>query len=194
MVAPKPPVTAPVATPPTAANAATFDVGAEFDRVLAAQTPGWGLEVKVDRDRLRIGKDQLRFSLRSLQEGYVYVFSWGNDGQLQQLYPNGLAPPPRVAKSGTLRLPQGSLEFNVDGPPGKTRLLVMVSRWPRDHRSFAPRVEGGFTNFPTGAEAARLAAAQTGPLPFIAGQPECPAGGACNDEFGAATVGFEVVP
>jgi serine/threonine protein kinase len=198
IAAPKPAIapaaTAPPVAPPAVAAAKPFDIGADFERVVAAQTPGWGLEVKLEKNRLRIGKDRLAFTLRSLQDGQVYVYSHGSDGALQQLYPNALTPPPRVTKGGALRLPQGSLEFNVDGPPGKSRLLVMVSRWPREHQAFAPRVEGGFTTFPTGAEAARLAAANTAPLPLIAGRPECPSGASCNDEFGAATVGYEVVP
>jgi serine/threonine protein kinase len=172
----------------------SFNVAAEFERVVAQQTPGWGLEVKVEPERLRIGKDKLRFTLRSLQEGYITVFSQGADGQLQQLYPNGLTPPPRIGKGGTLKLPQGALEFNTEGPAGPSRMLVLVSRWPRDHKGFAPREEGGFKTFPTGAEAALLAAASTDKLPLIAGRAVCPAGQICTDEFGAATTAYQVVP
>jgi serine/threonine protein kinase len=193
--------TAPAPAPAPAASVAaatakplTLDIGAEFDRTVAAQTPGWGLEVKVDHDRLRINKDKLVFSLRSLQEGYVYVFNASTDGQLQQLYPNGQTPAPRVAKGGTLKLPQGRLEFNVDGPAGTSRLLVMVSRWPRDHKAFAPREDGGFISFPTGVDGAVLAASSNEKLPLIAGRAVCPPGPACSDEFGAATTTFEVVP
>jgi len=195
--APAPVLAAPAPAPVAAAEvprAPSWDAAAEFDRVVAAQTPGWGLEVKVAGERLRIDKDKLVFTLRSLQEGYVYVFNQGADGLLQQLYPNALTPAPRIVKGGSLKLPQGSLEFNVAAPAGTSRLLVMVSRWPRDHKAFAPRVDGGFTSYPTGAEAAVLAAASTDKLPLIAGRPVCPQGGGCGDEFGAATTQFEVVP
>jgi hypothetical protein len=172
----------------------SFDVAAEFERVVVQQTPGWGLVVKVEPERLRIGKDKLRFTLRSLQEGYVYVFNHGTDGQLQQLYPNGLTPAPRIGKGGMLKLPQGALEFNTEGPAGPSRMLVLVSRWPRHHKGFAPREEGGFTTYPMGAEAALLAAASSDKLPLIAGRAVCPAGQACSDEFGAATTVYEVLP
>jgi len=197
VAAPAPAASTVVAAAPASApavKALSFDVGAEFERVVAEQTRGWGLEVKLDQDRLRINKDKLRFTLRSLQEGYIYVFNQGSDGQLQQLYPNGLTPPPHIGKGGTLKLPQGALEFNTEGPAGPSRMLVLVSRWPRDHKGFAPREEGGFKTYPTGAEAALLAAASTDKLPLIAGRPICPAGQACSDEFGAASTTYEVVP
>ena len=186
-------VAQPTATSTSPAKAAALNIDAEFDRVLAAQTPGWGLEVKVDAPKLRINKDKLVFSLRSLQEGYVYVFDHGNDGQLQQLYPNSLTPPLRIAKGGTLKLPQGKIEFNVDGPAGGSRLLVLVSRWPREHKSLQPREDSGFLSFPTAADAAPVWAAASDKLPALAGRPVCPAGEACSDEFGAAAARFEVV-
>ena len=185
----------PTPTPPAGAagKAAALNIDTEFDRVLASQTPGWGLEVKVDAPKLRINKDKLVFSLRSLQEGYVYVFNHGNDGQLQQLYPNGLTPPLRIAKGGTLKLPQGKIEFNVDGPAGDSRLLVLVSRWPREHKALQPREDAGFLSFPTTPDSAPIWAAASDKLPALAGRPVCPAGGACSDEFGAAAARFEVV-
>ncbi len=176
------------------AKSAAVDIDAEFDRVLAAQTPGWGLEVKVDSPKLRINKDKLVFTLRALQEGYVYVFDHGNDGQLQQLYPNSLSPPLRIAKGGTLKLPQGKIEFNVDGPAGRSRLLVLVSRWPREHQALAPREDSGFLSFPIGPGSAAAWAAADTQRPPLAGRAVCPAGQACSDEFGAAAAGFEVVP
>jgi hypothetical protein len=180
------------AAPPAAP---AFDIAAEFNRVMQAQTPGYGLDVSLDRNRLRIDHDKLVFSLRSLQEGYVYVFYSGADGQLQQLYPNGLTPPPRIAKGGTLKLPQGRLDFNVAGPAGISRLLVMVSRWPREHGEYGPKEDNGFRSFPTGAAAAAKLAAHRGPLPLLAGNAVCPPGGAtCEDAFGAAMVSFDVVP
>jgi hypothetical protein len=55
-----------------------------------------------------------------------------------------------------------------------------------------PRQDGAFRVFPTGAEAAALAAAAGGPAP-MAGKILCPATGPCDDEFGAALVRVEVV-
>ncbi len=192
------PTAAPTATPgPAGASpaAAGFDIAAEFARVMQAQTPGYGLDVSLDKSSLRIDRDKLTFTVRSLQEGHVYVFYNGADGQLQQLYPNGLTPAPRIAKGGTLKLPQGRLDFNVAGPAGLSRLLVMVSRWPRDHGEYGPKEDNGFRSFPTGAAAAAKLAAHRGPLPLLAGNAVCPpGGGTCEDAFGAAMTTFDVVP
>ncbi len=146
----------------------------------------------LDQTRLRMDRDKLVFTLRSLQEGWVYVFHHSSDGQLQLLYPNGLTAAPQIAKGGTLKLPKGALDFHVAGPPGPSRLLVLVSRWPRDHRAALPRDEGGFLNFPIdAAAAARAAAAAT---PQLAGSVVCPARQDCSAAFGAASVAFQVLP
>jgi hypothetical protein len=42
--------------------------------------------------------------------------------------------------------------------------------------------------------AAALEGANAGRLPLLAGQPQCPAGAACTDEFGAALLSIEVTP
>ncbi|MBP6902079.1 MAG: protein kinase [Burkholderiaceae bacterium] len=199
-----PPLAAlPVAAGPEAASAAvagpvpaavSFDVAGEFGRVVQAQTPGYGLDLQLDRTPLRIDRDKLQFTLRSLQEGHVYVLSHGSDGQLQQLYPNGLTPAPRIAKGGLLKLPQGRLEFNVSGPAGVNQLLVLVSRWPREHTAAGAKDVGGFLSFPVGAEAAQRLAAHRGPLPLLAGRAQCPASGPCEDAYGAALISYDVVP
>ena len=201
------PAALPAATaPPAAASpapparavpgpAAPWDVAGEFARVVAAQSAGWGLDLALDKPTLRIARDKLVFTVRSLQEGYVYVYHHSSDGQLQQLYPNGLTPPPRIAKGGTLRLPQGRLDFNVEGPAGPSQLLVMVSRWPRNHPDAAPRDDHGFLSFAVGAAAAASAAAASASQPLLAGRPVCtPAGSSCSDAYGATRVAFTVTP
>ena len=181
------------ATPGPPKPAGPWDVSAEFDRVAQAQTVGWGLDVALDKPSLRIGRDKLVFTLRSLQEGYVYVYQHSSDGQLLQVYPNGLTPAPRIAKGGTLRLPQGRLDLNVDGPAGPSQLLVMVSRWPRQHRDAAPRDDHGFLNFAVDAGAAARAAAAPASQPLLAGRAVCsPAGSPCVDAYGATQVAFNV--
>ena len=192
-----PPAVAQAALPVRAAPSpqAPWDVAGEFARVVQAQTAGWGLDVALERPTLRIARDKLVFTLRSLQEGYVYVYHHSSDGKLLQLYPNGLTPPPRIGKGGTLRLPQGRLDFNVEGPAGPSHLLVMVSRWPRNHQAAAPRDDHGFFNFAIDAAAAARAAAAPASQPLLAGRAVCtPPGSHCVDAYGAATVGFNVTP
>jgi serine/threonine protein kinase len=182
----------PSPSPPPAP--AGFDPAEAFGRVAAAGSPGWTPVLAAPSTRLRIDRDRLAFTLTSPQDGHVYVFNHGTDGTLQQLYPNAQTPSLKVRAGQALSLPRPGVQFDVTGPPGTGRLLVLVSRWPRDATAFAPRVEGGFTSFPTGSVAAALEGANGGRLPLFAGQPVCdPVTSGCSDEFGAAVLVIEVV-
>jgi serine/threonine protein kinase len=184
---------APVVTPPPP-PAADFDPADAFRRVVAAGSPGWAPTLAAPATRLRIDRDRLVFTVTAPQDGHLYVFNHGTDGALQQLYPNAQTPSVKVRAGQAMTLPRAGVQFDVTGPPGTGRLLAVVSRWPRDTTAFAPRVEGGFTSFPTGSVAAALEGANGGRLPLFAGQPVCDAtAGSCNDEFGAALLTIEVV-
>lgn len=183
------PAPAPLPAPPAAVG---FDPADAFRRIVAAGAPAWTPTVATPSTRLRMDRDKLVFTVTSPQDGLLYVFNHGTDGALQQLYPNAQVPTLRVRAGQALTLPQRGLQFDVGGPPGTGQLLVLVSRWPRDLTAFAPRVEGGFTSFPTGSVAAALESANAGRLPLVAGQPVCDAGAACADEFGAALLTIEV--
>ena len=191
--------TAPVVVPPVTASAAaplppTFDVSHEFARVVKAQSPGFELRLQTNKSTYRIGKDELNFSIQSEREGYVYVFAYGSDQGLMQLYPNIKQGALKVRKGQLLKLPQSPDVFESTGPPGPTELLVLVSPLQRDHSGLRPQKDGAYRVFPTGASAAALAAQLAGPAPPLAGQVLCPGALACADEFGAAWVKVQVVP
>ena len=194
---PTPASAAEPAAPP--APPAAHNPSEDFQRIVAAQTAGHGVEVTLVRTTVRSEKDAIEFTVKSQQDGYLYVFNHGSDGSLLQLYPNRLVPQPRIRKNVPLNLPRDNtpkgaeLSFNIAGPSGPNQLLVMVSTLPRDHSMLPVRDEGGFSFYPTGDAAAALSARHVGPLPWIAGLPRCPAGGSCNDTFGAAIATFNVV-
>ena len=166
----------------------------QFAAVVKAQTPGFGVRLQTDRTNYRIDKDELSFTIQTDREGYVYVFMYGSDQVLMQLYPNIKHGSLKVKKGQALKLPQLPDVFLTAGPAGPTDLLVMVSPRQRDHSEMRPKKDGAYRVFPTGAEAAALAAAVTGAAPPMAGKTICPANGPCDDEFGAALVRVEVVP
>ena len=193
------PTPAPTAGPageapgPAAAAAPPRDAGEDFERIVAAQTPGHEVEVTLVRTTLRSEKDGLEFTVKSRQDGYLYVFNRGSDGALLQLYPNRISGLLRVQAGKPLDLPDRKVEFKIAGASGPNKLLVMVSTLRRDHSALPGRDEGGFTFYPTGDSAAALSARSGGPLPWIAGVPVCPAGKPCNDSFGATITTFNVV-
>jgi hypothetical protein len=185
------------AVPPAAAPTpapAKFDPPEEFKRVVQAQTAGFDVRVKTSATSYRIAKDELSFTVQTERDGYVYVFVYGADNQLVRLYPSVTAGALRVRKGQVLTLPPKQDMFKTTGPAGPTDLLVMVSARQRDHSVLKPRTDGPVLLFPSGAEAAALAAQYPGPGPAMAGNPVCPTSEPCADEYGAAQVRVEVVP
>ena len=192
---PAPTPVAPAPAPaPVAAAPAGFDATQQFEAIVKAQAPGFDVRLVTNRKAYRIDKDELSFNISSEREGYVYVFMYGSDQVLMQMYPNIKQGSLKIKKGQTLKLPQSPDVFLTAGPAGPTDLLVMVSPRQRDHGAMRPKKDGAYRFFPTGAEAAALAAAVTGAAPAMAGKVICPASGACDDEFGAALVRVEVVP
>ncbi len=182
------------APPPPAAAPATFDPSQEFARVVQAQTAGFDVRVQTNKQSYRIGKDKLTFTVQAEREGYVYVFVYGADKALVRLYPSVGAGALSVRKGQVLTLPPPPDSFETTAPAGTTDLLVMVSARQRDHGTLKPRRDGAVLMFPTGAEAAALAAQYPGPGPAMAGAPVCPTSAPCADEYGAAKVRVDVVP
>jgi serine/threonine protein kinase len=186
---------APVATPTTAATVPTqLDVATEFERVVQAATPGFSVRAETPKPTLRIGSDQIRFSVQSERAGFLYVLGYSSDGSLLQIYPNTESGSIRVVAAKTLDLPKkGAIVFNVTEPPGPVRLLVIVSTRQREFAELDPRPEGAFRTIATGESAVRIAQAHRGPRPLLAGQSVCPTGQDCQDEFGAAVVTIDTV-
>lgn len=182
-----------VAVPP-ASPAPASDAGADdFQRIVAAQTPEHQVAVTLVRTTLRSEKDGLEFTVDARRDGYLYAFNRGSDGALLQLYPNRISGLLRVRAGKPLDLPDRKVEFKIAGASGPNQLLVMVSTLPRDHSALPARDEGGFAFYPTGEAARALSARHSGPLPWIAGVPKCPASGPCDDSFGAVVAVFNVV-
>jgi hypothetical protein len=183
------------ATPsPAAATTSTpFDVGAEFAGVVQAQSAGFKLQVQVVKPTMRIGRDDLSFSVQSERDGFLYVMAYGSDGALTLLYPNTESGSLKIRKGQTLKLPQPPIVFETTEPAGAGLLLVMVSAHQRDHTALAPRKDGPFRQFPTAADAARIAALHPELKPLLAGRAICPAARPCDDEFGAVVIQVETV-
>ena len=188
----------PTAAPPLAAGRSSFDVAAEFDRVSQAQTPGFNLQAQATKPQLRIGRDELVFTVQSARDGFLYVQAYGSDGSLTLLYPNTTSGVQKIRKGQTLKLPQPPIVFETTEPVGPTLLLVQVSARERDFSALLPRKEGAYRMLPTGAEAQRIAAAlPASPVPAQAGRVICANANAnasaCDDEFGAAVIRVETI-
>ncbi len=181
--------------PPTPAAApAGLDGVAEFERLVAAQTPGWGLAVQPTQGSFRIGRDDIGLSVQAEREGYLYVFAHASDGTLAQVVPNTVSGSVRLKKGQRWRFPGGDgVVLEAAEPAGPVQLLVLLSDRQRDHGALEPQKLGAMRLFPTGAAAAAVVARHAGPQPLLAGRALCPPSGACDTGFGAALVRVGVV-
>ncbi len=187
------PVPAPEPAPAPVARPTEFNVTDEFSRLAKAQTAGHAVDVTLVRTTVRSEKDAIAFTVKSEQEGHLYIFNRGSDGSLLQIYPNKKSGLLRIRKDAPTDLPRANDdELRISGPSGTSELLVMVSKLPRDLPPPA-RVDHGYSYYQTGPAAAALAAKHSGPLPWFAGKPKCPASGDCADAFGANVVTFNIV-
>jgi len=177
----------------TAAAPAVFDPSAEFDRVVQAQTTGFTVRAQAGRPSFRIGRDKLAFTVEAEREGFVTVLAYDSSGLMIQLYPNDRVKSLRVKPGQPLKLPRPENPIDITEPAGNNRLLVMVSTLPRDYAALSPARLEDYRTLPTGADAQRLLAAHSGPLPLLLGRPVCPATGPCTDEYGATVLPIEVV-
>jgi hypothetical protein len=193
-----PPDTVAAIAAPTATAAdpvsAGFDPLAEFDKVLAAQSPGFSVQASSGRSQLRIDKDNLAFTITSSRDGYVTVLVLGPDGSLLRLLPSRDFANLRAKAGQALALPPPNKGvIPVGEPAGTEKFLVIVSSQARDYAALSTRVDGGYLVLPTGAEAsARAAALRASALPVLLGEaPHCTQAN-CND-YGAAAFSLEVV-
>ncbi|MEO6277471.1 serine/threonine-protein kinase [Roseateles sp.] len=187
----------PAPTPPAptpAAAVTSIDPGADFERILAGQSAGFKVDVAAKKTRLRIGHDQLSFTIRSERDGYYHVLALGPDGSLIQLMPNAVLKQHRIKAGETVTLPGPAMPMDVSAPAGAEQLLVIVSATPRSLSALTIGVDSGLTELAVGAKAAGMLGDQAGRQPAYLGKPVCPASGDCGQDYGAAKLVFDIVP
>ena len=177
--------------PPATVVRPEFNVQAEFDKVMSAQTAGYTVTATPARPQLRIGRDKLAFEVSSSRDGYVQVLLLGPDQSLVLLYPNSAATAHAIKAGQRLVLPQANWPLLASEPTGPEHFLVVVSSSPRDYSALVQGNEYIFKKLPTGAAAAEIAARHSGAMPLLLGAPGKKCSADC-DVFGAALFSLEV--
>jgi serine/threonine protein kinase len=143
---PTPALPAPTAEPPRATSATTstataaappaptpFTVLGALQDIVDRADPGIAVVANSDRPSLVIGRDQLKFRIRSSQPGYLYLYSGGTEkSHFWMLFPNKLDKDNRIEAGKELVLPRKSWAIDAGGPPGTNHIVALVSRHPRD--------------------------------------------------------------
>jgi serine/threonine protein kinase len=188
---------APAVLPAAAPEGAAFDPAIALGDIVAGASAGRTVTVQVEKARVRIGQDALKFSVRASHAGHVYVYMVGSDrNNFWLLFPNAISNDNAIAAGETMELPGAASakrrwRMEVGGPPGVDHLVAMVSDAPRrfDDAGLVP--SQSFAEFPI-VRAAQLQRAHTGKAPLFAGVPDC-AGAACPQAYGAAAFAVEEV-
>ncbi len=181
----------------TSAAVAAPTPAAPFDPVRALQelgtSPPGGFEVVATpaKTQVRIGKDQLAFSVRSSHAGYVYVYMFSTTGELFQLFPNQLDGHNQIKAGETLQLPRKSWLMDVGGPAGTDQFAVVVSERERDLSGSGIQRDGVFGQFPIQVLAALETARGGRGASSLLGKAVCEPNAPCSEAYGATA--FRIV-
>jgi hypothetical protein len=177
-------VAAPVAQP--------FDPARMLNDIIAARNPQHEVSALVGLAQVKIGKDNLRFEVRSALAGYVYVLMLDAKREhLFLMFPNAVDPHNRIKAGQSLHLPGKNWPLVAQGPAGSDQFLVLVSESPRDFTAASLQKGEPFAEFDLNRIKAEWQA-QPQPLLF-AGQAKCEPGTPCPAGFGAAGFVIEEV-
>jgi hypothetical protein len=169
-----------------APSAPPFGVFAALQDIVERADASIRVGASVDMRTLVIGKDSMRFRVKSSEPGYVYVFTGGTDKQhFSLLFPNRLDKAHRIEANTELALPRPSWEIVASGPPGTNHLVVLVSRHERNLSQAGLRqTDEPIPEFDL-VQAERLWKVKAdGPNPFV-GEPICAPTAACSAAYGA---------
>ncbi len=176
-------------TPP-AIEKPPFHPARLLEDVVRGRSNSHDVTVVVEKGQVVIGKDLLRFKLRSAKAGYVYVLMLdANQSHLSLLYPPANEKNNRIEAGKELQLPPAGWNFQAQGPPGTDQFVVLVSDTPRDFAAAGVNADG---EFPL-ATAAKLYDAFSAATPFFAGTARCDAGAPCAGAYGAAAFSIEEI-
>lgn len=91
------------------------------------------VNVKANKQALKINKDYLDLEIKSSHDGYLYLALLGSDKKsFYILYPNKLDSENFIKANESIKIPRKSWQIKAAGPIGANNILVMVSDSPRD--------------------------------------------------------------
>ena len=180
---------APPALPEVAAPVrGPFSTVAALEDIVRHSDPLISVNTLADKQSLVIGRDRMKFRVKSSEAGYLYVFFSGTDNAgLTLLFPNANDAKNRIAADTELLLPRESWNIDAGGPPGVNHIVTMVSRSPRDFSGVGLKPANPLSEFDL-ATLQRLWSAAPAGNSVYAGTARCVVGAACPAEFGATLI------
>lgn len=178
-------VIAPVAPP------AVFEPLKMLTDIVTSRDTQHEVEAKVAGNTVKIGKDDLRFTVRSSKPGYVYVLMLDTERQhLYLMFPNASDKNNKIAVGKAMSVPSASSKWTAQGPAGLDQFVVMVSEFPRDFKAAGWQAGDPIGEFSFDIARRAFAAKSGGPALF-SGEVACGAKAPCSSSYGAASFAIE---
>jgi serine/threonine protein kinase len=184
--APAPAPATAAATTAAATDPTPFSVVAALQDIVERSDPQQAVSTLPDKSTVTIGKDLLRFRVKSSESGFLYIFFGGTEKtHFQLLFPNQLDGKNRIEAGREVVLPRKEWEIVASGPAGTNHIVAVVSRRERDLSSAGlVRSADAIPEFDLALAAQRWAQRQPGtPSPFV-GKARCDAA-PCDESYGA---------
>ena len=160
--------------------------------VFEGRNPEHSVTATLVKDAVRIGRDNLGFSITSSRPGYVYVMvARSNGSDVELLLPNAVETNNYIEPGRPLKLPGPQWPLKAQGPPGTNGFLAIVSDGPRDFGALGPVSENIFKKFRLGGR--RLDRGPSGSPPLFAGTVACVSATRCSESYGAVVFSIGTV-
>ncbi len=176
--------------PETAAAPARgpFGTVAVLEDIVRYSDPRISVNTLADKQTLVIGRDRMKFRVKSSEAGYLYVFFSGTDNAgLTLLFPNATDAKNQITADIEVTLPRESWNIDAGGPPGVNHIVTLVSRSPRDFSRVGLKPANPLSEFDL-ASLQRLWSAPPPDSSVYAGTARCVEGVACPPEYGATLI------
>jgi hypothetical protein len=128
-----------------ASQAVTFEQASVgmMEEIFENRNPRIQVEV-VSPSKLKVGQDEMQFTVKSSIDGYLYVLMLGSDREsFYMLFPNGIDDNNKIVKGRQYAFPRPTWSLRSEGPPGLNRMLFVVTETPRFSDVFVNSRGGG---------------------------------------------------
>ena len=137
-----------------APDAARLNAPRTLEDLQALASPSIEVNLIPAKNELRIGQDELAFSVKMGRAGYLYILYVGSDGKtIDLLFPNDVDNNNQLS-AGVHQFPRSSWRIQATGPAGTDHLLAMISPTPMDFSQHM-RKSGVFASTPATLQGAK---------------------------------------
>ena len=150
------------------------------------------VSVRLDRLRLKIGKDNLRFRIKSSKDGYLYIMMIGTQNEHLLIFPNEMDKDNKIAADTEISFPRNEIDMPVTGPPGTDQFIAVVSEQAHDFTEKSTSAAGGFGEF-SPAQATSFLELLPDTVLTNGRKPICPSVGKCSNTYGAVRFSIEEI-